>query len=562
MKRLNDLPEIIDGKLGEIKGYAEKLSHKQHKMHRAASEAYRNLFTAAYERWSLIKSRRNERNLKDVLSTLNQVLDVVEGRYRYIDRMYSCRGQILPFKTYEYSLHLTIKSSDVSLVEAIRKVIFLANSKSSNRPPRNYRQKSRSTGKVAELTFKEELLDDEFLRFNIYSTGTGSSAWLGFIAANAIHTCQNSRAQVKIGVLLGLDDVRRAFIGSSDGVLVVTVAHKKAAARQLHILSGQKASIIVQSGNGTDNVFEEDFFDEIRAKLKSRSPTISESFTMQSQELGGPVKTWILDDVPEQSLPKVAFVFTVIDELQTYLGYLNDAGIPKKVFGPTPADKQKWCARFIRQNDSFEVIALLNREMGNADAAALLGAVTKIDKFTSIFLIGIAATLEPEDESLGDVFIPTRVMDAQQTVIYPNGIQPRNFDRPFPNHIRELIQGFFAESIIRDRLVSTIFGEVTDRVKINTVESDNALLRDSTPSERHRAGAKSHSDKIKAYEMEAAGLAAFLENNPDAPPTFLVKGLSDKGDPGKSDDENRYKAARNAIIVALNMASYVLSIKP
>lgn len=556
-KRLAQLPQTISTMIEGVLLFSDQLSTNQQALYVAASSSLQKLMEEIRQEWYQIQRSPPESSLENVRSHLARLLHLAEITYMQIDALYNQRGQIAPIKIYQSSLYIDFLYSDVEM--ELRSVLQRSVDRSNQGGPRAYSKPAISSQQVAALTFRSNP-NVGHLRYEVFSTGPGAASWLGYLAAEALKLTPPGLQPPTIGVVLGLGDSYSAIVSSHDGTLLVPGSLSDAWEEQATTLISTKTSVLAQAELVPDSRKLQDFELTFESVLKSDFPRNRITSVIQSQSLGGKMESIAYRFSTSQAIARVAFVFTVQDELSTFLSYLRNQSIAIRRQAPSANEKMAWYATVVGQDCEFEVVAILNREMGSHDAAALMAEVGRVYEPAAMFLVGIAAALTDDKDHLGDVVVPTRVLDAHQTVSGPDGERNRSFDRSFPPRIKELIQGFFVERVERDRLRPRKFGQVDKRVRMTHIETDAALLRNNSPDERHRKPASSHSDKIDSYEMEASGVVAYLENTPTAPPTFVVKGLSDLGDPMKRDDESRYEAARNAIVVALEMAEYVLDV--
>jgi len=553
-KRCRQLPALIEEMLAELDELGAQLGESDKSFYEAASTAIRKLRVSLGRDWYALLKRSNEGTIEGPVRSLQKYLYHAENLYTRIDSAYNQRGQIATIRIYESSMF--IAATDSTLISAAHELVQRAVERSASGGPRGYSKPTLNAQLSAGMTFREIVTDDR-TTILVYISGLGAAAWLGYLAAEAIKAAQNVASFAHIGVVFGGDDSYSALISAHDGNLSVSPTLAGIREEQISTLESVKAALIVQAETGGNVRALSDFESSFDSILKSDVRRTRRAFVQHSQQLGGALESRIYQlDTPKE-LFRAVFIFTVQDELSTFLGYLRDAEITTRRQAPNATEKMAWYATIGNESERFEVVALLNREMGSHDAAALLGEVERRYSPSTMVLIGIAATLTANTEHLGDVVIPSKVLDAHQSVASPTGETNRSFDRPFPARVRELLQGFFVERVEREILTGTKFGIVENRVRMNVIETDAALLRDESKTDRRRLAASSHSDKVDAYEMESAGVVAYLENSSNAPPTFVVKGLSDMGDPAKKDNEIRYTAARNAVVVALNLVDYV-----
>jgi nucleoside phosphorylase len=553
-KRYRQLPAIIDDMLTELDELAAQLGASDKSFYEAASAAIRRIRASVGRDWLAAMKRGSEDAVDESVLALQKHLYHAENLFTRIDSAYNQRGQIAAIRIYDSSMFISL--TDAALVEAIRDLVQRAVERSGTGGPRGYSKPALNAQLSAGMTFRE-IAQGENTTLLVYVSGLGAAAWLGYLAAEAIKASQDAGRASHIGVVFGGNDSYSALISAHDGNLSVSPTLAGIRDEQVSTLDSVRGSLIAQAETGGNVRALGDFENSLDSILKSDVRRTRRAFVQHSQQLGGTLETRTYHLEATKELFRVVFLFTVQDELSTFLGYLRDSEISTRRQAPNVTEKMAWYATLGKEAESFEVVALLNREMGSHDAAALLGEVERRYSPSAMVLIGIAATLTSKPETLGDVVIPAKVLDAHQSVALPTGETNRSFDRPFPARERELIQGFLAENVERDILRVSRFGPVKHRVRMNVMEADAALLRDDSGTDRRRQAASSHSDKVDAYEMESAGVAAYLENSSNAPPTFVVKGLSDLGDPAKKDSDIRYTAARNAVIVALNLVDYV-----
>ncbi len=173
-------------------------------------------------------------------------------------------------------------------------------------------------------------------------------------------------------------------------------------------------------------------------------------------------------------------------------------------------------------------------EQGNTSAATAYSSLAHF-KPDYVFFVGIAGTCNPQEINLGDVILPSEIVDATLKKQKNDMFQLRGHSYRIPGNHIGLIQSF-VRHVNRKGYNFKLFN--SQIVSDNTVYAcdDSEILK----------SVLTYNDKIDGIEMESAGLySAEYERNKTKYGVFTFRGVSDNANSVK-DDKNHKLAIYNA----------------
>ena len=195
----------------------------------------------------------------------------------------------------------------------------------------------------------------------------------------------------------------------------------------------------------------------------------------------------------------------------------------------------------------LSVVAVRSSGMGQINAALLARDVVALFKPLKVFLVGIAGGLGNE-VALGDIVVSDRIVDYEIGKVTPTGTTPRWSVYGSDALLRERLLDHRDLSWLARVRTARPDGDKSARPTIRSgiVLSGNKVIADATA-----AGALAEVwSRASAIEMEAAGIAAALDQSVDAPGFVMVKAICDRADASKDDSWQEYAAEVAAAFVA------------
>jgi nucleoside phosphorylase len=195
----------------------------------------------------------------------------------------------------------------------------------------------------------------------------------------------------------------------------------------------------------------------------------------------------------------------------------------------------------------LSVVAARSSGLGQINAALLARDVVALFKPRKVLLVGIAGGLG-KDVSLGDIVVSDQVVDYEVGKVTPSGATPR-------------WSVYRSDALLRARLLDhrdpTWLARVRtarpdrDKRLRPTIHSGVVLSGNKVIADASAAGALAAVwSRASAIEMEAAGIAAALDQSADAPGFVMVKAICDRADASKDDFWQEYAAEVAAAFVA------------
>lgn len=179
-------------------------------------------------------------------------------------------------------------------------------------------------------------------------------------------------------------------------------------------------------------------------------------------------------------------------------------------------------------------IIVTKSEQGNTSAATAYSSLAHF-KPDYVFFVGIAGTCNPQKIRLGDVILPSEIVDATLKKQKNDEYQLRGHSYRIPGNHKGLIQSFVRHINQKGYNFKLFESQI---VSDNTVYAcDNSEILKSVLT---------YNDKIDGIEMESAGLySADYERNKTRYGVFTFRGVSDNANSVK-DDNNHALAIYNA----------------
>jgi nucleoside phosphorylase len=194
----------------------------------------------------------------------------------------------------------------------------------------------------------------------------------------------------------------------------------------------------------------------------------------------------------------------------------------------------------------LSVVAARASGMGQMNAALLARDVMARFNPRKVILVGIAGGLG-KDAALGDIVVSDQVVDYELGKVTPTGATPRWSVYRSDALLRERLLDHRDASWLARVRATRPDGDTSARptIRAGVVLSGNKVIADATA-----AGALAAVwSRASAIEMEAAGVAAALDQSTDAPGFVMVKAICDRADASKDDSWQEYAAEVAAAFV-------------
>lgn len=199
----------------------------------------------------------------------------------------------------------------------------------------------------------------------------------------------------------------------------------------------------------------------------------------------------------------------------------------------------------INRSGVLHKIILTKSEQGNTSSANAYASLVHF-KPDYVFFVGIAGTCNPKEVNLGDVIIPSEIVDATLKKEKNDKMQLRASTYHIPGNHIGLMQLFVR--VINERY--TDFKVLNSKaISDNTVYAcdDSQILKDIL----------TFNDKIDGIEMEAAGIyLADYERNQTKYGVFTIRGISDNANHVK-DDKFHSLAISNASQILCDLIEFL-----
>lgn len=480
-------------------------------------------------------------------------------QYEWIDNVTADDGRIARLKEYDSMLsirtRLTQEVWQQSYAAECEKLTtaLIARFYGGSGGPRAYAQSGRTNASDSgDIYTSGARQRDGRIVMSFLATGKRGVTWLGYVQASIAklfgargYSEPIYRSSV---ALLGLESSRRIFRDFNNGGFTSPSTAKALlqAGHDHNELMNSSCAVLVDSAGKED--FGQIFIKEVSETLRRKVNHFGENEII-APEAGG---TFIINSyfdggasMKAVSTTDVAWVFIVEDELGAALELLEDNGIEVGT-SIRPDGVIVGDAEISHESGRTLVRMFISPAQGNMPIGNMLSNICSTEGrvFKFIVVCGICCSFG-DNESLGNVVLPISSLDMQLWKRENEGRTPRSDGQKMPTRSINLIRWYLA---MRGRTTDDDIKIIDNAVMV----SDNDLLRVDSPSEDHRQLASRYSDKAVVYDMETAGVVNWGHQNPQFPPAVVIKGLSDFGRSSKSDDENRYRAAKNAIKISLD----------
>ena len=507
----------------------------------------------------------------EILNEMRRLCFDARDQYQWIDLTARGNGKIPRLQQFDSIVSIQVHVDDrvwheeflesfsATLVDATRRV-------RAGRGSRAYAQDSLGTS--GDAYFPAPVFSDGRASGSFLGENKRGAQWLGYIVGKLIQVVESGKfdrvKDVQIMTVLGLEDSRRPHRNFRDGSIVVPQSTRSISDAAHAHLTDVGGLLSVTVDNLGRSGYRELFLKELTDVLKARMPRFVASTSLPVRGAGGtfPVDRYEARPAPEeqQKGPLVAWVAVVEDEGAALLLCLENEGISYRHV--EQADGKIVVHAVLEGGVSDIGLRIyLAPDQANVVAASLLANIASTTAGISFIVVsGICCSLG-KASNLTRVVIPVAALDMQQTVQTVNGIKSRSKAPELRESGLQMVKWYLVE---RARRKGREESHATDDVKIvdNVVMvSDNVLLRDGRPEERHRAAAKAYSTQAIALDMETAGVFRWAEMNPHHPPAVVIKGMSDAGKASKKDDENRRVAGMNSMRISLDFIRYAASLQ-
>lgn len=226
-----------------------------------------------------------------------------------------------------------------------------------------------------------------------------------------------------------------------------------------------------------------------------------------------------------------------------------------------PADQAGplWFYTGEAEGRSGKVKVVMTRALGQGQRSAMAAFENLRRNYGPRFLalVGIGGGFH-DDIAMSDVVISTRVVYYDQRKETPTGSRRRGEEKESPARAGHAANAFFTDHGDPALLMSSGERPGTFRVLHGPIGSGEAVVADG--GNEILRFLSDYNDKILAVDMEAGGLSQFSqENSADSgePPAWVViRGVSDKADQAKNDDQHA-TAAHNAAATLREFIRYI-----
>lgn len=511
------------------------------------------------------------RTHKWALEKLVRLRQLAKEHYKWIDSTALGNGRIPRLQQFDSILSIRLQTDENGWVNELctefsTVLTDVTKRLRARKAPREY---SQSGVKVpGDGYFPTPELVDGGVRGCFLGEGRGGAQWLGYLMGKLVQTIQKSEytglANVRFVVTLGLEDSRRAHRTLSDGTTMVPDSTQSIIETGYLLMAKDGGLMSITVDNVGKKDYQEAFLSELTGVLKGLMPTQAATDNVSVYGAGG---TFAYDRYESKNVlstkppsPTVAWVVVVEDEGATLLQCLDDHNLEYS-FKERPDRTQYVHTAVAVDGGEVALQIIMAPDQGNTVMSSLLGSIaSSIPGLACIVVSGICCSFG-DASTLTKVVLPVVALDMQQSVHSTRGDAVRSKAPELRPDALDLVRWYLA---VRKKRELSEQEDPTNGIKIidNAVMvSDNTLMRDGRPEEKHRKLAREFSTKAVALDMETAGAFRWAQINGHHPPTVVVKGMSDLGKSNKRDDDNRYLAGMNAMRVSLDFIRFVGSMK-
>lgn len=549
-------------KVTDISRLAQDLATSSNAMHIEFAKAFKDAITYIED----FEKKSGQEWAYTSQLTMNEFIKlrvVARDQYEWIDHVTQDDGRIAKLEEYDsiatffidvdkdiWNLYFAKNIQDIT-ASAIKRFHEI------DGPPRQY---ARTTGRVpAGGKLRALKIDDtgERIVLSVVSADKRGVVWLGYIFANCVKLfTQGGHIPLKFSasVILGLEKSRKIHRNTSTSVIEIPTTAKALSRLGRRIMAEPGVNFsIVNDTVGAKN-FRDAFVEEISNTLRAGVKTVSTS-SVPVTGAGGEftAEALVFPGTPRVELTafKVAWVVIVEDEGASALIALNKIGV--KPQSTLRADRKIVLEAILpTQTRDITLRIFMSSGQGNMNVANLLGNIASTETDIKFIVVSGICCSFSNDESLTKVTIPLTVLDTQNKVNTEKELLLRTSGGSMAVLPQQLVRWYLT---FKKKRILESPGLDIDNIKVldnQVMVSDNDLMRNSNSQELHRTLARAFSDKAIGYDMETAGVFAWGNENLSAPPAVVIKGLADRGAFDKMDDDNRTKAAENAMRISLD----------
>jgi nucleoside phosphorylase len=191
----------------------------------------------------------------------------------------------------------------------------------------------------------------------------------------------------------------------------------------------------------------------------------------------------------------------------------------------------------LKNGEYYNIVVAQSPDMANVDAALLASDIMHHWHPGAILLVGIAAGVDPEKQSLGDIIIGRDIYYYERGKVTPDGKQPEPImyraDATLLNHVQALPDWLPSGSVVRPDGT-----QMNPRVHVGVIASGEKVIADKAVHEDIAAG----HGKIAAIEMEGYGFSAGAWQSFEPVRHLVIKAICDFADVHKGDEWHSYAA--------------------